>query len=494
MPAYAAEELLPELAPPEELPFDTACALPDELLPDALPEPFPDPDPVLPPEALPEPEPPEEPPEPELAEELPEPLPEAEPPELFPEPEPLPDDPPRSMVVLPAPLSSTSSSLEPELPLPILDVFSPTSTLILPPPEVSELSSSSSLLSEELPPSRLENGYPADAANVSAAELLYPVIESGDHPDCEPIEVTERGIVIELIPLPENAPLSIVVRLPGNDKDVTLLHPARAPLPMILVLEFKDTLDLPTGTIINLVSEALYRHPPSDAYAELPEATLIVDRLEQPDSALPPILVVLAGIEIADRLEQFANALSPILVTPDGIDIELKPEQPENAPLPMLLTLAEIAILDSERHPLNVEAGIDEIEACRLTELSPLHPANTPLPILVTLPGIVTFDNDVQFANALSPILVTLPGMLTLLIALPENAPAPMDVTSEGIVTAPPPPLYAVNTPPEMVISAVFEANTFSHGIRNNTIANTINMAGHFFLFELFICVTPSSL
>ncbi len=270
--------------------------------------------------------------------------------------------------------------------------------------------------------------------------MLYPVIESGAHPDCEPIEVTERGMVMELIPLPENAPLSIVVRLPGRDSDDTLLQPASAPLPIILVLEFNDTLDLPTGTMINLVKEALYRHPPSDAYAELPEATLIVDRLEQPDNALPPMLEVLAGIEIADKLVQFANALSPMLVTPDGIDIELSPEQPENAPLPMLLTPADIAMLVKARHPLNVDAGIEEIEACKLTELNPLHPANTPLPMLVTLPGMVTFDNDVQFANALSPMLVTLPGMLTLLIALPENAPAPMDVTSEGIVTAPPPP------------------------------------------------------
>lgn len=95
--------------------------------------------------------------------------------------------------------------------------------------------------------------------------MLYPVMESGDHPDCEPIDVTERGIVIELIPLPENAPLSIVVRLPGKDKDVTLLHPASAPPPIILVLELSDTLDLPTGTIISLVKEALYRHPPSEA-------------------------------------------------------------------------------------------------------------------------------------------------------------------------------------------------------------------------------------
>ena len=432
VPAYAPEELLFEFEAPDEAAFVVPAVLPAPvLLLDELPEEPPDEavpelpeDALLPPALLPEP--------------FPDPLPELEPPELLPEP---PEEPPRSIDVLPAPLSSTSSfELELEPPLPILDVFSLTPTLTLPPEESSELSSLSSLLSEELPPSRLENGYPAEAANVSAAELLYPVIESGAHPDCEPIEVTERGMVMELIPLPENAPLSIVVRLPGRDNDDTLLQPASAPLPIILVLEFNDTLDLPTGTMINLVKEALYRHPPSDAYAELPEATLIVDRLEQPDNALPPMLEVLAGIEIADKLVQFANALSPMLVTPDGIDIELSPEQPENAPLPMLLTPADIAMLVKARHPLNVDAGIEEIEACNLTELNPLHPANTPLPMLVTLPGMVTFDNDVQFANALSPMLVTLPGMLTLLIALPENAPAPMDATSEGIVTAPPPP------------------------------------------------------
>lgn len=87
--------------------------------------------------------------------------------------------------------------------------------------------------------------------------MLYPVITSGDHPDCEPIEVTERGIVIELIPLPENAPLSIVVRPLGNDKDVILLQPANAPLPIIFVEELIATLDLPTGTMISLVLDAL---------------------------------------------------------------------------------------------------------------------------------------------------------------------------------------------------------------------------------------------
>ncbi len=109
---------------------------PDEAVPE-LPE-----DALLPPALLPEP--------------FPDPLPELEPPELLPEP---PEEPPRSIDVLPAPLSSTSSfELELEPALPILDVFSLTSTLTLPPEESSELSSLSSLLSEELPPSRLENG------------------------------------------------------------------------------------------------------------------------------------------------------------------------------------------------------------------------------------------------------------------------------------------------------------------------------------------------
>jgi len=300
-------------------------------------------------------------------------------------------------------------------------------------------------------------------------------------------------MVIERMPLLENAPLSIVVRPPGNDKDVILLQPANAPLPIIFVAELIAALDLPTGTIISLVLDALYRQPPSDAYAEFPEATLIVVKAEQPDNALPPILVVLAGMEIADKLEQFANALSPMLPTPAGIDIVLKLLQPENAPLPILDTPADMAMLVRERHPLNVEAGIAEIEACMLTELSPLQPANTPLPIFVTLAGIVTFARKEQFANALSPMLLTLPGMLTLLIGLPANALGPMEVTSEGIVTAPPPPLYAVSTPPEIVIFAVFDAKTLSHGIQNNTIANAIKMANFCFIFEIVICVTPSS-
>lgn len=129
VPAYAPED--PEL--PDELTFAPPDALPDELAPeDALPPDEPDPEDALPPDELAEADPPPD----EL-------------PELFPdEPEP----PPRSIVVLPAPVSSTSS--EPLLPEP--DVSSLKSTLVLPTVEEEE-SESSSLLPDELPPSRLEN-------------------------------------------------------------------------------------------------------------------------------------------------------------------------------------------------------------------------------------------------------------------------------------------------------------------------------------------------
>ena len=59
------------------------------------------------------------------------------------------------------------------------------------------------------------------------------------------------------MPLPENTPLSIVVRPLGSEIEVTLLHPASAPLPIIFVPECTDTLDFPTGTITSLVMEEL---------------------------------------------------------------------------------------------------------------------------------------------------------------------------------------------------------------------------------------------
>lgn len=60
---------------------------------------------------------------------------------------------------------------------------------------------------------------------------------SGDHPDCEPMDVTDFGIVIDLIPLPDNAPLSILSNALGSVNDVTLLQPDNAPLPIIFVPE-----------------------------------------------------------------------------------------------------------------------------------------------------------------------------------------------------------------------------------------------------------------
>lgn len=153
------------------------------------------------------------------------------------------------------------------------------------------------------------------------------------------------------------------------------------------------------------------------------------------------MLVVLAGIEIADNALQFANALLPMLVTPDGTAMDDRLEQPENAPLPMLLIPGAIAMLVKERQLLNADAGIDCNDACKLTEPNAVQPENTPLPIVVTLLGTDTFDKLVQFANALSAMLRTLPGMLTLVMALPAKAFAPMDDTLDGMLTAPPPPV-----------------------------------------------------
>lgn len=173
----------------------------------------------------------------------------------------------------------------------------------------------------------------------------------------------------------------------------------------------------------------------------MPGAILIVDKLGHPDNAPSPMLVVLAGIDIADNALQFAKALPPMLVTPDGIAMDDRLEQPLKALLPMLEMPGAIAMLVSERQLLKADAGIDCKDACRLTEPSDVHPEKTPLPIVVTLLGTDTFDKLVQFANALSAILRTLFGMLTLVMALPAKAFAPIEDTPDGILTAPPPPV-----------------------------------------------------
>lgn len=63
-------------------------------------------------------------------------------------------------------------------------------------------------------------------------------------------------------------------------------------------------------------------------------------RLEQPENAYPPILVMLSGMMIEDRLEQSLKTASSILVTLLGITIEMRLEQPENAYPPILVTLS----------------------------------------------------------------------------------------------------------------------------------------------------------
>lgn len=51
------------------------------------------------------------------------------------------------------------------------------------------------------------------------------------------MDVTAFGIVMDLMPQPENAPPSIVVSPDGRVTEETLLQPAKAPLPMIFVPE-----------------------------------------------------------------------------------------------------------------------------------------------------------------------------------------------------------------------------------------------------------------
>ena len=66
-----------------------------------------------------------------------------------------------------------------------------------------------------------------------------------------------------------------------------------------------------------------------------------------------------------------------------------------------------------------------------VSDVKLLQSSNADLPMLVTLDGIVTDVKPLHFLNAYSPILVT----------------------PDGIVTAPPAPVYFVNTPSLMTKS-----------------------------------------
>ena len=61
---------------------------------------------------------------------------------------------------------------------------------------------------------------------------------SGDH-DWLPILVTEAGIVTEVIALPLNAPLSMLVAPVGTVRLVILVHPLNAFPPITFNAEFK---------------------------------------------------------------------------------------------------------------------------------------------------------------------------------------------------------------------------------------------------------------
>ena len=117
--------------------------------------------------------------------------------------------------------------------------------------------------------------------------------------------------------------------------------------------------------------------------------------------------------------------------------------------------------------------------ACIVTEDKAVHPEKTPVPMLVTDPGILMDPRFVQFAKAPSPIVVTPEGIDTdVMVLLPLNAFDAIDVTLDGIVMAPPLPVYPVRFPFVIVNPVVVgsDANTM-HGaiytkrqIENNTV------------------------
>ena len=73
--------------------------------------------------------------------------------------------------------------------------------------------------------------------------------------------VTEAGMVIVSIPLPENTSFSIVVTLPGNDTLVIPMQSDRAPEAIVVVPAAMDKDVRPSGTNNKRVEDALYKHP-----------------------------------------------------------------------------------------------------------------------------------------------------------------------------------------------------------------------------------------
>ena len=110
------------------------------------------------------------------------------------------------------------------------------------------------------------------------------------------MDVTVAGIVIVSIALSEKAFASIVVTPFGSDTDVMPVQSCNAPAPMVVVPAAIASEVFPSGTSNNLVLEALYKHPSDEAYAPLPDATEISERLPHPLKASVEILLTLAGM------------------------------------------------------------------------------------------------------------------------------------------------------------------------------------------------------
>ena len=108
--------------------------------------------------------------------------------------------------------------------------------------------------------------------------------------------VTVAGIVIVSTELSEKAFASIVVTPFGSDTDEIPVQFCNAPAPIVVVPAAIAREVLPSGTSKSLVLEALYKHPSDEAYAPLPDATEISERLPHPLKASVEILLTLAGM------------------------------------------------------------------------------------------------------------------------------------------------------------------------------------------------------
>ena len=118
-------------------------------------------------------------------------------------------------------------------------------------------------------------------------------------------------------------------------------------------------------------------------------------RAEQPENALPPMVVTLSGMVMEARAEQPENALSPMVVTLSGMVIDAREEQPENAPLQITFTPSGIRVVDL--HP-----AISLLVAVSMIALQLFRPSYTLLELSTS-----TEAREVQHAKTPRPIWIT---------------------------------------------------------------------------------------